>query len=47
MTDAELDAIVVQLAQAGLVESYVNDEGKAAMRLTPNVHSGAVDGAGR
>ena len=32
--DAEMDEIVAQLEQAGLVETYVNAEGKAAMRLT-------------
>lgn len=33
--DAELDAMVALLEQAGLVASYVNDEGNEAMRLTP------------
>ncbi len=35
MHDAETDAIVAELERAGLVESYTNAEGKAAMRLTP------------
>ncbi len=33
--DAETDAIVAELEKAGLVETFTNDEGKAAMRLTP------------
>ena len=34
ISDDELDAILAQLEQAGLVEQYVNDHGEAAMRLT-------------
>jgi DNA-binding MarR family transcriptional regulator len=34
MHDAETDAIVAELEQAGLVESYVNEDGKVAYRLT-------------
>ncbi len=33
--DAELDAIVALLSQAGMVEVYVNEDGKPTMRLTP------------
>jgi len=33
--DAETDAIVAELEKAGLVETYTNDEGKVAYRLTP------------
>ena len=33
--DAELDTILEQVETAGLVEQYVDDEGKQAMRLTP------------
>jgi DNA-binding MarR family transcriptional regulator len=33
--DAELDAILEQVEAAGLVEQYVDEEGKQAMRLTP------------
>jgi predicted transcriptional regulator len=33
--DDEMDAILELLEGAGLVEQYVNDDGKAAMRLTP------------
>ena len=33
--DAELDAILEQIEAAGLVEQYVDDDGKQAMRLTP------------
>lgn len=32
--DAELDAMLDVLEQAGLVESYIDEEGKDAMRLT-------------
>jgi hypothetical protein len=32
---AELDAILEQVEAAGLVEQYVDEEGKQAMRLTP------------
>jgi hypothetical protein len=37
MTDpnAELDAILEQVEAAGLVETYTDDDGKEAMRLTP------------
>jgi len=35
MTDAELDAILDQLERADLVEQYVTEDGKPAMRLTP------------
>ena len=34
MHDAELDAILDELEAAELVEQYVNEDGKAAMRLT-------------
>jgi len=33
--DADLDAIVAMLSDAGLVEEYVNEDGQAALRLTP------------
>jgi hypothetical protein len=33
--DAELDAILEQFEAAGLVEQYVDQEGRPAMRLTP------------
>jgi DNA-binding MarR family transcriptional regulator len=33
--DAETDAIVAELEKAGLVETFTNDEGKVAYRLTP------------
>jgi DNA-binding MarR family transcriptional regulator len=33
--DAETDAIVAELEKAGLVETFINDEGKVAYRLTP------------
>ena len=33
--DAEFDAIVAMLSEAGLIEVYVNDEGREAYRLTP------------
>ncbi len=33
--DAELDAILTVLSKAGMVEEYVNEDGKPAMRLTP------------
>jgi len=33
--DAETDAIVAELEKAGLVETFTNDEGKAAYCLTP------------
>ena len=33
---SDLDAIFDQLETAGLVEQYVDDDGKAAMRLTAN-----------
>ena len=33
--DAELDAIVAMLSEAGLVEQYTNEDGKPALRLTP------------
>jgi len=32
--DAEMDAIVAELEEAGLVETFTNDEGKVAYRLT-------------
>ena len=32
--DAETDAIVAQLGEAGLIEVYVNEEGKETYRLT-------------
>ena len=34
--DAEMDAILELLEGAGLVEQYTDDEGKEAMRLTPD-----------
>ena len=34
MTDAELDAILDELEAADLVEQYVTEDGKPAMRLT-------------
>lgn len=34
--DAELDAIIDQVEAAGLVEVYTDDDGRQAMRLTPN-----------
>jgi len=33
--DAELDAIVAMLEEAGLIEQYTNEDGKEALRLTP------------
>ncbi len=33
--DAELDQMVAELTEAGLVETYVDEDGKDAMRLTP------------
>ena len=33
--DAEMDAIVAMLEDAGLIESHTNEDGKAALRLTP------------
>jgi len=33
--DAEMDAIREQLEKAGLVETYVDEDGQDAMRLTP------------
>jgi hypothetical protein len=38
MTDhgAEMDAILAMLSEACLVEEYVNEDGKPAMRLTPD-----------
>ena len=33
--DEELETLVVQLEEAGLVEQYTNADGKEAMRLTP------------
>jgi len=33
--DAETDATVAELEKAGLVETFANDEGKVAYRLTP------------
>ena len=33
--DAETDAIVAELEKAGLVETFTNDEGNVAYRLTP------------
>jgi hypothetical protein len=33
--DAETDAIVAELEKGGLVETFTNDEGKVAYRLTP------------
>ena len=33
--DAELDAIVAMLEEAGLVEQYTNEDGQEALRLTP------------
>ena len=32
--DAEMDAIVTMLSKADMVEEYVNEDGKRAMRLT-------------
>jgi hypothetical protein len=32
--DAELDELVAMLGRAGLVESYINEDGKPAPRLT-------------
>jgi hypothetical protein len=32
--DAQLDALAVQLEAAGLLETYLRDDGKAAYRLT-------------
>ena len=32
--DAEMDAIAAMLEEAGLIESYTNEDGKAARRLT-------------
>lgn len=34
--DADLDAILEQVDAAGLVEQYVDEDGKPAMRLTPD-----------
>ena len=34
--DAEMDAIVAMLTDAGMVEEYVDEDGKPAMRLTPD-----------
>jgi DNA-binding MarR family transcriptional regulator len=34
MHDAETDAIVAELEKAGLVETFTDDEGKVAYRLT-------------
>lgn len=33
--DAELDAILEQVESAGLVEQFTDEEGRPAMRLTP------------
>jgi hypothetical protein len=33
--DAELDALVQQLVTAGLVETFTDDDGDEAMRMTP------------
>jgi len=33
--DAELDAIVAMLSEAGMVEAFTEDDGKPALRLTP------------
>lgn len=33
--DAELDAILEQVESAGLVEQFTDDDGRPAMRLTP------------
>ena len=33
--DAELDAILEQVEAAGLVEQFVDEQGRPAMRLTP------------
>ena len=34
--DAELDAILEQVEAAGLVEQFTDEDGKQAMRLTPD-----------
>jgi hypothetical protein len=38
MTDraADLDALVQQLVTAGLIETFTDDDGDEAMRLTPD-----------
>jgi hypothetical protein len=35
-TEAELDAILEQVQAAGLVEQFTDEQGQAAMRLTPD-----------
>jgi len=35
MHGAETDEIVAELEEAGLLETYVDDDGQDAMRLTP------------
>jgi hypothetical protein len=32
--DAELDRIVAMISEAGLIEAYVNEDGRPALRLT-------------
>jgi hypothetical protein len=34
--DAEMDAMVAQLVTAGLIETFTDDNGDEAMRLTPD-----------
>jgi hypothetical protein len=34
--DAEMDAMVQQLVTAGLIETFTDDDGDEAMRLTPD-----------
>jgi hypothetical protein len=34
--DAEMDALVEQLEDAGYIEQFVNADGQQAMRLTPD-----------
>ncbi len=34
-SDNDLDAIVAELEAAGLIEQYVNEDGKPTLRLTP------------
>jgi hypothetical protein len=34
--DAEMDALVQQLVTAGLIETFTDDDGDQAMRLTPD-----------
>ena len=37
--DAELDAIVAMLSEAGMVEAFTDEDGKPALRLTPRVRA--------